>query len=123
MPHITFIRHAEKKYNNNKGPPGCYQHDPDIFSFSSDMSKKLYKNNQFDIVICSPFLRTRQTVKQILFDLEMDIPVIINNEISEYLGFQKPIGKDASLHPETKKLISAKLGIENFLQLRNRLIK
>ena len=42
MKKITFIRHAEKEYNNNKGPPGCYQHDPDIYPSDSSISKKLY---------------------------------------------------------------------------------
>tara|TARA_R110002110_G_scaffold309707_1_gene523131 strand:+ start:235 stop:759 length:525 start_codon:yes stop_codon:yes gene_type:complete len=121
MKKITFIRHAEKEYNNNKGPPGCYQHDPDIYPSISDISKKLYEENKFDLVISSPFKRTRHTSRKILNDLTLNLQIIIDNNISEYLGFQKPKYGKASICPETKRYIQPLLGVESLKELKKRL--
>lgn len=123
MKKFTFVRHAEKKYNNNKGPPGFYQHDPDIYPFDKNKSIKIYQENKFDLIISSPFKRTRKTSQQILNDLDLkDVKIIIDNDISEYLGFQKPKYEKASIEPETMKYIQPLLGVENFFDLKKRLI-
>jgi broad specificity phosphatase PhoE len=121
MKKITFIRHAEKEYNNNRGPLGCFQHDPDIYPFDSSISEKIYTDNKFDLVITSPFKRTRHTSRKILNDLNLNLQIIVDNDISEYLGFQKPVARQASISQQTKEYIKPLLGVEKIKDLKKRL--
>ena len=109
-----WIRHAEKKFDNGKAPYGCYQHDSPI---KDDIVEEIYNKVDSLIekygfpthIIYSPFLRTRQTknhiltrLKQISENLTEKININYDIKISEFLGFQKPIGIPAHIEEETQ---------------------
>lgn len=124
MVKITFIRHGIKEYDNNKGPEGCYQHDPDIYDFENTVVFDLYNKNKFKQIICSPYKRTRSTamkIKELLERNNIYVDLIIENSIAEYLGNQKPKGHFADVDPETFSLFEPKLGVENIKLLKKRL--
>lgn len=112
---IIWIRHAEKLYDNEKGPDGCRQHDPGLI-----MNLKLHKNIDYLVnnliknygvpnkIICSPFLRTRQTMNLILEKLnnKNNINIEYSNNIAEYLGYCKSNNKHADVELETKHIMN-----------------
>jgi broad specificity phosphatase PhoE len=113
-PNVVWLRHADKKYANRKGPNGVKQHDSpikeglteDIDFLTSNLIKK---HGIPDYILCSPFLRTRQTAEKILNYIEKNckrykIDIVYDNNISEFLGFQHPIGEEADVEEETKLL-------------------
>lgn len=122
-----LVRHGEKDYKNNKGPPGKPRHDPELKCSERIIAKKIltyFYNHGFpDKIISSPFLRTRQTSKIIKKFLPLNIEIIIDKEVEEFLGFQKPIGKLADLDKETAKYTQPKLGIEKYNEIQNRILK
>ena len=112
---IVWIRHAEKLYDNEKGPDMCRQHDPGLI-----MNLRLHKNIDYLVnnliknygfptkIICSPFLRTRQTMNLILekINTKNNINIEYSNNIAEYLGYCKSVGKRADLESETKNIMN-----------------
>lgn len=132
---ILWIRHGNKLYCNGKAPEGYHQHDPPL---KDDAKDEIYKKvdtliKEFgfpDKVICSPFLRTRQTVEKILERLFLinvkrasNIIVEMDMNISEYLGFQKPYFEEADIHDETKKLAKTKIFLGESLNKLNSRVK
>jgi broad specificity phosphatase PhoE len=108
-----WIRHGEKKYDNGKGKAGNYQHDSPL---KEDINESIYNKVELlyrlygfpSRIICSPFLRTRQTKDIMLTKLkEIDrkctenIKIQYDTYISEFLGFQKPVGEIADIEPDT----------------------
>ncbi|AHH01582.1 phosphoglycerate mutase [Pithovirus sibericum] len=89
-----YIRHAEKKHKNgdtNSAQP----FDPEITESgkakTSSLTENLYKIYGFPtLIVCSPFLRTRQTAIEIqnkLLTLTGEkVPIVVDVEVGEYLG-------------------------------------
>jgi broad specificity phosphatase PhoE len=71
---IIFIRHGEKKYNNNKGIP---IYDPPLKD-----NIVMPEINNIDEIISSPYLRCRQTA--VMYGNN----ITINSDIGEFLGNQ-----------------------------------
>ena len=68
---ITFIRHAESEYNKKK----IFQGRADIKLSEEGMQKtieksKTFNENEYDLCICSPLIRTRQTADILLPNIE-----------------------------------------------------
>tara|TARA_Y100000592_G_scaffold6395_1_gene9124 strand:- start:1301 stop:1846 length:546 start_codon:yes stop_codon:yes gene_type:complete len=124
---ITWIRHARKKYKN-KDNLGEYKHDsPVIDNCQKDIEnlcvKLILESKVPDKIICSPFLRARQTSNMITELLKLNIPVEIDTTISEYLGWIEPKGKIADVDAITKRYITPKLGEENLKDVQKRVNK
>lgn len=103
---IIWIRHGKKKWDNGKGPPDTYQHDPPILedqeSTIINRGKELiHKYGLPTRCICSPYLRTRQTAE--LLTKNCQIPIEISQDVSEYLGNQSLIdgSNEPHVHRET----------------------
>ena len=115
--HLIWIRHGEKLHDNGKLSKGCYsmKHDsplkPDAEFEIRKKTIELYTTYGFpNQIICSPFLRTRETRDIILNSLREinpekvdDIILTVDNNIGEFLGFQRPIGEIAQVEEETQK--------------------
>jgi broad specificity phosphatase PhoE len=115
----VFIRHARKEYMNGKGPEGSFQHDPGILEdqenlVASRMSrlKRLYSSPQ--LLISSPYLRTRQTSAL----MGGDFPLLIDSRVSEYLGGRTP--DETSLSEDTLSFSPPLVGEETITQLKER---
>ena len=85
---IVWIRHAQKAYQNSKGPPGSYAHDPSIVE--NDIPNIISRSRQLkelfgspNMCIASPYLRCRQTAATLFGEAKID------TNISEHLGYQK----------------------------------
>lgn len=125
MSYLMFIRHGYKEYKNNHAPKGKPQHDPPLKEgYTREIIRSFmfnFNSNGYpDIIYCSPFLRTRQTLEIVKKIIPNDTEIIIDKEVEEFLGFQKPRGSFASLDVETEKYTKAKLGVENFMSLEKR---
>ena len=75
---FIWIRHAEKLYNNGKGPIGSKQHDPGILRDEEqkirNLTRRLIKIYGYpNKIICSPYLRTRETCNYIKEELNIFI--------------------------------------------------
>lgn len=87
-----YLRHADKLYSN--GHSETYKHDPGIVDTEEKriVAMANYLISQYGIptaVICSPYLRTRQTAGHIVTALKQrghDVPLYVDVRISEYLG-------------------------------------
>lgn len=115
-----YIRHAEKLYNNGKSK--SYKFDPGIteegFQNSIKLSRFLIrKYGKPEFIICSPYLRTRQTAYAMA--KEKKIPIIINPKLSEYLG--NHYDKKLDVHKETLKYQPPHP--EKFSDLKKRIIE
>jgi len=104
---MIYIRHSEKLYKN--GNNINFQLDPGL----TDNGKinalikftELLKYGIPSKIYCSPYLRTRETaiisqyvVKQ---HSNVDVEIIIDNLLSEYLGNQKNVNFEKDVKPET----------------------
>ena len=127
MSKIVFIRHARKEFDNNKGPPGCYQHDPDIYPIDESKLEKICTRAKFNYIISSPYKRALNTSKYIRDYLaskkNKTVDIIIDPNIGEYLGNQRPYGKKANLDPTTRKYIDPTLGTEKISEIIERIEK
>ena len=124
---ITWIRHAKKKYKN-KDNLGEYKHDsPVVDNCEKDIEnlcvKLILESKVPDKIICSPFLRARQTTDMIIALLRLNIPIEIDTTISEYLGWVEPKGKIADVDTITKRYITPKLGEEKLKDVQKRVNK
>lgn len=127
---FIWIRHAEKKYKNGKGGAYDKQHDPGIVEDESviyeTVSKLVAEYETPDKILCSPFLRTRQTSEVIKKALrqkyDKDVEIIVCNNVREYLGFCKSKDGYADLDYQTEKHIGGPLKLkETMLNLTLRL--
>lgn len=120
-----FVRHSYREYRNGKSPKGKLQHDSPISSgYERSIGFKfLYNFNLYgypDKIICSPFLRTRQTAKVIKHFIPDNVKIFIDKDVEEFLGFQKPKRGIPDLDEETKKYTDCKLGVEKFEDIKKR---
>jgi len=127
---IVWIRHAEKSYSNGKAPRGEKQHDPgirnDINPINTLVDELVSKYGYPSKIICSPFLRTRQTANVIKKRLQIrhdKTPIFeINSLIREYLGFCKNKKDYADIDSETEKHLGGPIKIEEEIEsLQNRI--
>jgi len=104
---LIYIRHAEKQHKNGH-QNSEFSHDPKLTKNgmlnSIEKGKELVQKYGLpDLILCSPFQRTRETMYCLLS--EIDIPTSLRAysdlNISEYLGNWK--GKHIDLRPETLK--------------------
>lgn len=96
---VILLRHEKKGWYNNKKPleEEGFDCDPPIIS-TSQLEKNLIKFKNVRKIICSPFLRCRQTAEFIQEKIGID-KIIIDPDLREFLGNQK--GKNLSLDPQT----------------------
>lgn len=135
MKKVIWIRHGNKLYCNGKAPEGYHQHDPPLKEDAKeDIHKKVdslvFEYGYPDKIICSPFLRTRQTVEKMLERLYIinnkktsNISIEIDMDISEYLGFQKPYLSEADVDKETSNLSKTKILLGESLKSLNFRVK
>jgi len=129
MPYIIFIRHGKKEYKNNKGPLGKPKQDPGLDKsmtnefIAEKVSKYFNLYGNPTKIISSPFLRTRQTSLKIKNFLNNNTEIIIDKDIEEFLGFQKPEGKIADLDKETFLYTEPILGLEKYNHISKRIVK
>jgi broad specificity phosphatase PhoE len=111
---FIWIRHANKKYANGKGAIGDFQHDSpikeDVLDEIGICVENLLKYGFPTHILYSPFLRTRQTKDITLNKLKLINPeksklIKIEHDlnISEFLGFQKPVSQIADVEQDTLK--------------------
>lgn len=89
-----FVRHAEKEYQN--GSPVPYRFDPHITEQGRIHAKKRFRHfykivGNPDMIICSPYLRTRETAQvaqEVLLEEDHDVPIYCDSLLSEYLREQ-----------------------------------
>jgi broad specificity phosphatase PhoE len=132
---FIWIRHAEKQYNNNKAPYGYHHHDSPI---KEDCINNIYDKVDFLVkkygfpthIICSPFLRTRETKEHMMVKLkELDmvkgsnLNIEYDTNISEFLGFQKPVGGYADVEDETQVFFEDKITLGESLKKLNYRVK
>ena len=129
---ITWMRHGEKEYRNSRGPPCLPKHDSTLKMnskiFIETICSDIFRNFGIpNYILVSPFLRTRETgiiIKQYIKEnLNLDIDIYVNNDISEYLGYQEPKGETADVFPQTSEFIKPLLGNETFKDLEMRVQK
>ncbi len=119
---MLLIRHAQKEYANGKS--STYEFDPDITDKGRELAKEKFQqlvkdHGKPNLIVSSPFYRARQTVN-ILREL-VDVPIIVDREIGEYLGNQQGKNIVKGLREET---ISAyPIVSETFNQFTNRIKK
>lgn len=107
----VFIRHGEKKHDNR--PAQKFGLDPELTYRDREIARELveYLYAEYGLPKCirtSPFLRCRQTTDMLLEYCrevslnpeEVDIPVVIEPELSEYFGSNYTISTQA-IRPET----------------------
>ena len=76
MTTLTYVRHAKQKYSNHLDPP--------------IIENPLPLGMQFDFIICSPYLRCRQTAMAL--NVVRKTPIYVDINISEFLGKHNRIG-------------------------------
>ena len=126
---VIWIRHGEKKFRNGKGMPGYYKHDPPLKDNCDTkiniVGHSIYlKQGVPDKIICSPFLRTRETAQKIqnffFINYNKHIDIDIDTNIGEFLGWVKPFGLKAQVSEGTSKYIKPILGIEKVRDVEER---
>jgi len=107
---ILFFRHLKKEYKNtNERLYGC---DPLLKELTKEelfrdelFIKNLLFSNFPDIIICSPFSRTRETALFIRDTIEKltgkHVVIYVENNFGEYLGNQNSNLTINSFYPET----------------------
>jgi broad specificity phosphatase PhoE len=108
-----FIRHDPKKYANGKGEP---KFDPEITTEFDTINKSILSDFTPEIILCSPFLRCRETSKRYY----NEITPIIENNLSEYLGHWNDIFEH-HFRDETWKYIKGTLFEKSVHDLKIRL--
>lgn len=128
---ITWIRHGEKNYSNGHAPIGYHNHDPPIKENVKEKISNLCENLKEkhglpEKIICSPFLRTRETaylIREYLIENEKIYPgIYIDNDISEFLGWGNPKGDFADISSQTEFFIKPILGTEKLKDVKKRSI-
>lgn len=100
-----FIRHGEKTYIHGKST--TFKHDPPLTEkgkkdaiYIGNYLSQLYGTPLF--IVCSPFLRTRETAHYMSSMLPDKVPIYCDAIVSEFLGNQK---YKVDVRDETKKFI------------------
>lgn len=103
-----YIRHAEKKYKDGFGKP---LHDPELTFNDTEKMRKLVNElihlyGVPDVIVASPYRRTIQTAECLSSFLKSKVPIIVDVNISEYLGYRKEnidVAKQTSMYcvPDT----------------------
>lgn len=105
---MLYIRHSEKQYKN--GNSKTYQLDPDLTQYGKDLARARFRqllehNPVPSYIVCSPYLRTRQTalIAQdiILEQRKILVEIDIDSELSEYLNVNKQYNLEGAFYPET----------------------
>lgn len=100
---FVFIRHAQKLYDNGKSE--TYPFDPSLTSKGIEKSYEvaaelIEKFGQPDLILCSPYLRTRQTAEIFASQCQSSTQIMIDRDLSEFLGNQESLSINDVL-PET----------------------
>lgn len=106
---VAYLRHGEKMYDNGKNPEGFPKHDPPLTpeGIENIKTKALEINLRVkpDLIICSPLRRTRETAEIIadtIYEQTGALPkILLDGDIGEFLGNQKPAGEVADLYRES----------------------
>lgn len=97
-----YIRHAEKRYKNNGSM--TYPLDPDLTEQGIQEAKNKFLQLLItygvpNSIICSPYLRARQTAilaaNVIYKHIGILVPIIYDRDIGEYLGHQDNINNQS----------------------------
>lgn len=105
---VYFVRHLEKQWANNKKPINIegYELDPPIVYDTTIVFDK-----PCSFIICSPFLRCRQTAIQI--QDQIHAPIVYDQNLREFLGNQLRSENEwtarKKLDPITSRLIKDRL--------------
>jgi broad specificity phosphatase PhoE len=105
---IVYFRHTIKKYADNECEP---YHDPGIIIKEDELIKTIVSSvRKYGIpnyIITSPYERTRHTAelfRDIIDQLyDVRVPIFVDCNISEYLGYQYKFNPQLSVSDETKK--------------------
>lgn len=107
-----YIRHAEKAHAN--GEKNCiYPFDSPLtvtgLEACSGTAEQLHKTFGLPtFIVCSPFLRARQTalaIRDHLFSMTgVHVSILCDNKVGEYLGNHKKIDKQKAFAPQTLAL-------------------
>ena len=94
-----YIRHADKEYAN--GDSDMYKHDPGITPGGIENTKLVTKHlvQQWGLpcrIIVSPYRRTRETAKTMQSILDIEVPIQIDIDLSEYLGNHRAVPIDVT---------------------------
>lgn len=111
-----LIRHGHKGWKNGRRPPDKvgYSHDPPLEDDLEDVRVAL--GSLPERIICSPFLRCRQTAEQVS---QGQVPIEYDPDLREYLGNWKK--RKISLDPTTWDLIKGEKVIENYWEFQQRM--
>jgi broad specificity phosphatase PhoE len=105
---MLYVRHGKKSYSNRKS--SVYSLDPNL---TNDGKKQAHHKFKYllkkfgcpDLIITSPYLRTRETAdiaQFTIFELtDIFVPILYDSAIGEYLGNQKNVSLDTEVRPET----------------------
>ena len=129
---ITWIRHGEKQYRNGNAPEGCHGYDPPLKTQVYNEFKELCDSikTKYGVpkkIITSPFLRTRQTAlsiaNQFFATTNTKIPIFVDTDIGEFLGWRSPTGEKADVDSVTRFFIEPTLGTERIIDVKERVQK
>lgn len=116
-----IIRHGEKKYNNNKGPEGCKQLDPELTgngmvdAYEYFLSLKEDGIN-FNCIFTSPLRRARDTA--LIANKVFGCKVVVLPFLGEWFGHCNP--REEDFHPETLEGYRFLPRRESFKQMQTR---
>lgn len=107
MPQI-WIRHSEKLFGNGKGEPYAFDspltHNGYILA-KNKMNSLIEEFGPPSYIVCSPYLRTRQTayvLEQCLKSLEsLDFEIIIDRNIGEFINKHHYVNFKSDFDPVT----------------------
>lgn len=123
---MLYIRHAEKQYSNGNAEE--FSLDPGLTSKGKDDARRRFQQLLDDYgppeqVFCSPYLRTRETAQiacDVIFNQTgINVPIIYDSTLSEYLGHQK--SKDIIQHLRPETLLLKPIPPETWKEYHNRL--
>ncbi len=114
MSGCILVRHGKKKWNNGARRCNGCPFDPPLLNGNDVRRLNL---TGFQRIICSPFLRCRETA---LILSGGQIPVFVDPNLREYLGNWQ--GRNVSVLPETQTYIQEHL-VETFDQFKERVLR
>lgn len=99
-----YIRHADKEYAN--GDSDIYKHDPGITQSGLEKTKMVAQHlieqwGRPELIICSPYRRTRETAAIMSSVLDADgtgieVPIHYDSDVAEYLGNHRSVPIDVT---------------------------
>ena len=118
---IIWLRHAEKLFENGQDVQGYHKHDPPIRRIHTNRIRTICENivSKYGVpkrIICSPFLRTRETAEAFQRYFRKNhsaLNIDVDTNICEFLGWTKPKGLQADIDYVTSKYCDPILGIES----------